>query len=313
LNKIKVETVNGGYVEIVQHSVNQAGEELLTVNTKYGLIVHAEWLRHRQLSRGVKSNRAIPCKVIRKEVLEDPYVPVWFGANKSGMVSQVEVKHKKLCTNLWKAARYPTIAVHWTLEKLGLHKEVNNRLLNPWQWVRETVTASEWDNFFNLRCHSDAQRDIKIVADALLEAKSLSTPMFINAGEWHTPYVDRKRVDGKMKYYDTDGTELTPEQAIKASAARCARSSYDKHDGSKPTLKGDLPLYEMLIESNPKHASPVEHQGTPIPTFISNWKDIEGITHEDRKGQLWSGNFKGFIQYRQLLNNHTCNNYKEGV
>lgn len=308
---VKVKTPNGGYVEVVQHSKDANGKDILTVNVKYGLIIHAEFLRSRQLSRGVKSNRAIPCKVIRQEVLQDPYVPVWFGANKSGMVSEVEVKFKKLCTGLWKAARYPAVATHWTLEKLGLHKEVNNRLLNPWQWVRETITATEWDNFYNLRCHEAAQRDIKVVAEALLEAHKKSEPEMLRNGDWHVPYVDRKRINGVMKYFDTDGIELTPEKAIKCSAARCARSSYDKHDGSKTTHENDLPLYNMLIESEPKHASPVEHQATPITSQVDNWKLINGITHEDRTGQLWSGNFKDFIQYRQLLANHTCNSYKD--
>lgn len=36
----------------------------------------------------------------------------------------------------------------------------------------------------------------------------------------------------------------------------------------------------------------------------------DGITHADRNGNLWSGNFIGFIQHRQLLDDHTCWEYK---
>lgn len=305
-------TPNGGYAEVVQHSIDEAGNEIITFNVKYALSIHAEALRHRMLSRGVKSQRAIPTWVIRKEVLEDPYVPVWFGANQAGMVADSEVKYKWLATKLWRGARYPAVFAHWLCEKLGGHKEWANRLLSPYQWVRETITATEWDNFYNLRIHTDAQKDIKVIAEAMYAAHKKSKPLKLEAGEYHVPYVDRSYVNNQLRYLDTDGTELTVEKAIKCSAARCARSSYDKHDGGLPTYDGDIKLYHMLIDSEPAHASPVEHQGTPMALLSGdNVSSLcNGETHLDKDGSKWSGNFKGFIQYRQTLENHTCYDYK---
>jgi hypothetical protein len=42
---------------------------------------------------------------------------------------------------------------------------------------------------------------------------------------------------------------------------------------------------------------------------VESWE--EGITHSDRAGNLWSGNFKGWVQYRQLIPNNACWEYEK--
>lgn len=327
---MKVNTINGGYAEIIQYSKNKDGKEIITYSLKYGLIVHAEMLRHRLLTNNVKSNRAVSMKQIRSEVLKDPYVPVKFGKQQKGMVSSSEFDFKNagVCRWLWKTARYPAVFVHWVLEKLGLHKEVTNRILNPWQWVRETLTATEFDNFYHLRLHKDAQKDIQVIAQAMLEAKKNYSPSEIEPltqGEYHVPYVFRYRNDtGVLGYYDNDGTRLSTQEAIEASCARCARSSYDNHDGTKALYhkthnskgRSDKEIYQSLVNSNPVHGSCAEHQATPMEIpyneywFVdgsNGW--VDGVTHVDKHGSYWSGNFRGFVQYRQTLDNHVCWEY----
>lgn len=315
-DKIVLEGKNSIRVEVVQHSISESGKELLTVNVKYGLLVHAEFLRHRTLGRCVKSNRAIPMKTIRKEVLEKPYSPVFIGKNQAGMVADSEMKFKGFWEGLYKAARYPMCAVHWLADKCGAHKEWANRLLNPWQYVSETITATEWDNLYNLRVHKDAQKDIYEVVKLIHKAQKMSKPLELKAGEYHVPYVTRKFTEGVLKYFDNDGTELSVEQAIQASAARCARSSYNNHDKTTANYQNDVVLYNNLIESEPKHASPVEHQATPMSVPVQDYvQDVgsaeEGVTHEDREGNYWSGNLKGWVQYRQLIPNNTCWDYRD--
>ena len=302
-DRIKVTGANGISAEVVQHSIDENGKEIITFNLEYWLCVHAEFLRHRLLSNSVKSNRAIPMAVLRKEVRKNPYVPVWFGAKQKGMVADSEVRFKSIARRLWLMARWPAIVAHWVAERLlGAHKEWASRLLNPWQYVRETVTATEWDNFYMLRTHSAAQKDIQELARTMKAATELSTPMLLKSGEWHVPYVERTKYPGGIvMYYDNDSKQLTAKEAIKCSAARCARSSYDKHDGGRSVLEEDEKLYDMLITSKPTHGSPAEHQGTPmIPTSI--WES--GETHHDREGRRWSGNFIGWIQHRQQLEDH---------
>lgn len=300
---------------IVKHSISPAGDEVITFSLEYGLLIHAEVLRHREQSHSVKSNRAIPMRIIRKEVLENPYVPMYFGKNKPGMVAGEPCG--SWAAAIWRGFRYPACAVHWVIDKLGGHKEWGNRLLFPWQWVRETVTATSFDNFYNLRIHPDAQKDIKALADAMYEAHQGSSPEGINYGEWHCPYVETKRTPSGVLIYLVEGHEVDSEIAIKCSAARVARSSYNNHDKTGCTLSSDLKLYKQLIESKPTHASPVEAQLTPIlpaTTGINDPRDImswqAGVTHLRKDGKFGSGNSVGWVQARQLLTDHTCYNYK---
>lgn len=311
---IKIKGKNGISAEVVKDSISPSGDRITTLNIEYGLIVHGEFLRHRLLSNSVKSNRAIPMKVLRKEVLDNPYVPVWFGAAQKGMVADSEVKSVKWARRLWLAARYPAVFFHWVAEKMGAHKEWANRLLNPWQFVRETVTGTEWDNFFALRLDKAAQKDIQELAKVMKEAMNQSTPNLLYPGEWHVPYVTtiREGDDNQLKYYDHNWNELSVDDAIKCSAARCARSSYNKHDKTNPSVAEDLMLYTQLITADLTHGSPAEHVATPIWEYAEDlWMDDNedgsptGITHCDKSGRLWSGNLIGWIQHRQQLRGHT--------
>lgn len=321
-NEMKLEGTNGITAEIIQHSKSAySGDEIITFSLKYGLYVHAEHLRHRAMSFSTKSNRAIPTKRIRREVLANPYVPVKFGANQPGMKANDEVEHKRLAVALWKLSRYPVVAAHWLGEKaLGGHKEWLNRMLNPWQYVELCCTATELDNFYNLRIHEDAQGDIKEFAQLMRTLQIESSPEILYEGEWHVPFVERKRdSEGILRYYDNIGSEITAEEACKASSARCARASYNNHDKTSAVLEKDLSLYEKLLNTYPLHASPAEHIATPMKVAaikfgspkVKSVMATRGITHVDSNGHLWSGNLKGFIQYRQTLDNHTCWNYSE--
>jgi len=49
MSNVKVQKDNGIYAEVIAHSVSPQGKEIVTVAVKYGLFVHAEFLRHRQL------------------------------------------------------------------------------------------------------------------------------------------------------------------------------------------------------------------------------------------------------------------------
>lgn len=321
---MKAKGLNGISAEIVQDSISPQGKRITSLKLKYGLIVHAEHLRHRLLSNSVASNRAIPMKKIREQVLKEPYVPVWFGAQQKGMVADNEVKNKSLARKLWLTARYPSCFAHWIAEKMGAHKEWSNRLLNPWQFVQQTVTATEWDNYIELRVHKDAQKDILHIAKCIDDAMKASEPTVIYPGEYHVPYITRTRNEnGAMEYFDNDGKQLTVEQAIKASAARVARSSYNNHDKSDANFKTDEKLYQTLIESNPKHLSPAEAQATPMSIDkvvrynrvemdkafgVDEKGNIKGVTHMDCKGRLWSGNLMGWVQHRQTLGGFTDEN-----
>jgi len=163
----------------------------------------------------------------------------------------------------------------------GYHKQIVNRLLEPFAHVNVVCTSTQWSNFFALRDHSDAQPEISILAREMKRVMAASTPKLLGVGEWHLPYCD-----DLSKFSDID-------VAIKCSVARCARVSYVTHDGKIPSIDADLNLYDRLITSIPAHMSPSEHQATPD-------EQIDGGKWRQCK---LHGNFVGWVQYRKTLPN----------
>jgi len=135
------------------------------------------------------------------------------------------------------------------------------------------------------------------------------TPEILYPGEWHVPYVHTEHDSyGVRHYFDADGNEISVEQALRLSASCCAQVSYRRMDDS--IEKADA-IFRRLIESDRVHASPCEHQATPIAEYVeafnpSAWD--KGITHVRKDGTLYSGNLREWIQHRQLLDNH-CVDY----
>ena len=277
---------------IAQDSTNSNGDRLLTFSLTYGRLIHSEMLRHRAASHSVKSSRAIPLKKYRKEVEENPYIPVKFGTNQKGMQAGEETdasaSHGK---TVWKISAKIACLMHSMMEKANIHKEVANRILEPYVWVEETLTV-EHDALVEmgkLRIHEDAQEDIRVVIEMMLEAAEQNTPLLLKNDEWHLPYVVRKRNDDddKLSYFDNDGKILTLDEAIVCSAARCARSSYANHDNSMTTHENDSKLADRLIGSDPMHLSPFEHQARPF--------------NDEKEKERFSSNFRHFFQQRKAI------------
>jgi len=183
---------------------------------------------------------------------------------------------------LWLKAMYLMLLFNWLFEKLGLHKQIANRVLEPWYNITVVCTSTEWSNFYHLRNHPKAQPEIKALAEAMLEAHNFSIPHMLQAGQWHLPFVEESELD-----------ELGIVRARKVSVARCARVSYLNHEGKRSSVEEDEKLFQRLVGEEPKHASPAEHQATPA---------------EDPNCQL--GNFYGWVQYRKMIPNENLVEYK---
>ena len=154
---------------------------------------------------------------------------------------------------------------------INLHKQLVNRILEPFAWITVIITATEWANFFTQRTHADAQPELKHLATLMLDAYRASEPRALALGEWHTPLI-----------LADEEAALPVEQRLKISVARSARVSYLTHDGSRDHAK-DVELYERLVAGGANgHWSPFEHVATPLAS-----------------GDDWSGNFRGWQQYRK--------------
>ncbi len=257
----------------------EEGTRLTTMEVELPRIVLAEFNTHRVFSRNSASSRAIPIEKMLKRVQEDPYIPETWGKNGKGMQAK-EVLNEEESKNAefeWLQARDLAVVSAKKLLERGVHKQTTNRLLEPFMWHTIIVTATEWSNFFHLRCHPDAHPAIRRTAEAMQVALYESTPKLIQPGGWHLPLVD-ERDEG-----ETIGNR------VKLSSARCARISYLTHDGVREPSK-DIELHDKLLQGG--HMSPFEH-----PAMVGVHRAV-GLSDPGRR----SGNFAApWVQYRKTL------------
>ena len=238
-------------------------------------------------SRNASSSRAIPVERLIKDVLDDPAMPVSWGKNRRGMQAEEElsVEYRGYAELLWFKARHYAVQQAREMAGLGLHKQIVNRVIEPWCHINVVATFTELDNFYALRRHPDADPTMQALANAMWDAEQASTPKLLRPGEWHLPYV-------------ADGYEL--DIGRKVSVARCARVSYLTHDGRRTTVDEDLELYERLLGSAPLHASPAEHQATPDRKRGTSWIGKGWWAHPELHGNL-----VGWVQYRKTFRTRT--------
>lgn len=229
--------------KIILDSMSPAGARITTMQLVYPRFIHSEFMTHRVFSRNASSSRAIPVAKMIEQVRNDPAMPIHWGSNKPGMQAGEEVRDLTEAKQLWMAAARNAANVAGHMADIGLHKQVANRILEPFQWMHTIVTATEWENFFKLRLHPAADPNIHELARVMLAAMQASKPAH---RDFHAPYSE-----GMVA-----GLDFIDDIAL-VSAARCARVSYLNHDGSAPDRVKDIALARMLRDSG--HASPFEH------------------------------------------------------
>ena len=289
--------------KILADSISPAGDRLTTFEITFPRMVLPEFNTHRVFSRNSASSRAIPVIKQLRFVLSDPFVPAEFGENQPGMQASRNLTGAKeeAARSQWLNARDDAVdnvislltsqdfgpqgagvearfeALAEALENkdtsedwLNVHKQLTNRLLEPFMWHTVIVTATEWDNFWHLRTHGDAQPEIREIACRMKDLLDSAVPAERSTDEWHLPLTD-----------DLDSDEVPIEKAVRISVGRCARVSYLTHGGARD-YEADVTLHDRLLESG--HLSPFEHQAQPLA-----------------EAGTWSGNFRGWRAYRKSI------------
>jgi len=307
--------------KVIADSISEEGKRLTTLQLKFPRFILPEFNTHRVFSRNASSSRAIPVKKMLEMVRTDPAMPIHWGLNQPGMQANEELTgdSRTRAFELWHQAASNAARVAEQMTEIGLHKQVANRILEPFQHISVVLTATEFDNWFELRAHKDAQPEIQMLAVRMSAAMGESTPKVLKYGQWHLPYVtdaDRTQVVAFLKQGRVTRDEPKEDEINdllrKISAARCCRVSYLKHDGDTASVEEDLALCDRLAGARPIHASPFEHQATPMPEIeprvYFNDGDVEiksyvpdGVSHIDMGGSAWSGNFLGWTQHRKLI------------
>lgn len=278
--------------QVIADSISEENKRLITLQLRYPKFIHGEFMTHRVFSRNASSSRAIPVKRLIEDLLRDMALPVFWGSNKQGMQAgdELDGHAREMVEKIWRMGATQAISIAEQLMEWGLHKQIANRVLEPYSCINVVVTATEWSNFFDLRCHPDAQPEMRTLAEAMRDVIERSTPRRLETHAWHLPYVGLE--EQEKLFQEGCGVETM----VKLSVARCARVSYLTHEGKAPEVDADLQLYERLVGSVPLHASPAEHQATPDFQTLSFTENRVKWLHEELHG-----NFVGWQQYRKML------------
>lgn len=370
--------------EVVADSLSPKGHRLTTMLVTMPRHILAELNTHRMLSKNSASSRAIPFKRMLEIVETNPFIPIAWQKDHSGMqgTEYLTGEHATHATAVWLEARDEAVKRAKALSNAGATKQMVNRLLEPFMWHKVLISGTEWDNFFHLRCpqyniyseqipmsfksRKDLIRYAKAVeadefkcvydnltevewlqansgmaeihmmalAEAMWDAMNSSTPKELMEGQWHIPFGDD--IDEAMLvclYYEMNNIDpsdrvLIPsrwfaEQKVKIASARSARTSYTTVSGSKDKeYLEDVNLHDRL--SGVGHWSPFEHCAKVMDGH-EYMHSIRGMVESsrssnDRDGYMlsidnlddicgWSGNFRGFVQYRKTFENE---NYLDG-
>ncbi len=290
--------------KILLDSISTGGRRLTTWELTYPRFVHAELMTHRLFSRNSASSRAIPNEKLRQRVKDDPAMPLWWGKNQAGMQAREELSddpwfgtyvdggprqgmsERDSARMEWLRARDLMLEASERLAKIGLHKQLCNRLIEPWMFITVIVSATTFDNWFHLRDHKDAQPEIAWVAREMHKVYKGTAPTELKIGEWHLPLVHvQDWIDAAALIPGDPDRQTVIGMLKKVSVGRCARVSYLTHDG-KRDLREDVALHDRLIAGmttgDPLHMSPFEH----VAQALADPNEP-------------SGNFKGWKQYRK--------------
>lgn len=275
---------------ILADSISPQGVRMTTLELIYPRMILAELNTHRVFSKNSASSRAIPTKRMIKNIRANPAVPASWRLNQAGMQGYEVASDAVILAGqaIWLQAMEDAIRHAEALDELGLHKQIVNRLTEPFVHMKTVLTGTYFENFDGLRRHHMADPTIEALAWAVYNARNESTPVELQPNEWHLPYIT-----------DLDRERLTIDGLLKVSAARCARTSYNNMEGKVSTIDEDIALHDRLLVEQPIHASPAEHQGTP-----------DTVDHYEAYGDypVYSnphlhGNLGGWVQYRKTLDN----------
>ncbi len=259
--------------KIIADSINPNGKRIISWVLKYPRFIHAEFMTHRAFSRNAASSRAIPFEKMAQAIFDEPAMPEYWGANQAGMQAGAEIAEAGAVKITWRGAAWE--ASRWAQRlhaEHGLHKQIANRVLEPFSHITVLATATQHTNFFALRAHPDAQPEFQILAYRMLHEYLNSVSVKMDWGQWHIPFGDQM-------------PEGLPETArLMVATARAARISYLNFDGVIDVEK-DLELHNKLKSSG--HWSPFEHCAQADdyvePSNFRGWTQYRKFFHDENR------------------------------
>lgn len=345
--------------EILADSMSPQKDRLTTMKITYPRIIHSELMTHRMFSRNSASSRAVPVQKMIESVKNNMFTPLAVQKTHKSMQGSeyFEGEQFKQAKQLWVESAELALQQAEKMKEFGITKQLINRILEPYQYYQVLVTATEWENFFELRCpqyefvyndetpskifrskkdcsnwykdefstednpyntdldwlqinKSQAEIHIQAIAELMYDAYNESTPKELKAGEWHIPFGDNIDLINWLDIVNNDGhldgnldlqDSLFEQDKVKIATARCARVSYTVvgEEGKAANYENDIKLHNRLAQSG--HWSPFEHVARAMSEEEYSYFYVSDGPNPEDFHAGWCRNFKGFIQYRHLI------------
>jgi hypothetical protein len=261
------------YCRVDCDSLNPWGQRLTTIVTRFPRQILAQLSKHRMLSISAASSRAIPTAKVIERVRRDPVIPMWTKNQKGMQGERFSMSDIAAFGELtWKQANAVCDWVEWMQKTTSAHKQNLNRYLEPFMWVDAVISATDWSNLFGLRIHQKAQDEFQMLAKMIYVARHRSTPSQLEPGQWHLPLVtqEEKEIVPPLTFGDTPTSQ---KMLYRISGARCARTSYARHDGGTADWKTDVEMGTRILAAQPREMVPFEHQASPM---YGRWGNFHG-------------------------------------
>jgi len=169
-----------------------------------------------------------------------------------------------------------------------------------------------------------AEIHIMELAECMWDAYNENKPKLLKEGEWHCPMINDFNYGelGKISTWENQHfgppNEAQIQTALKISTSRCARISYTTVGDSekKRDYEADIKLHDRLLQEG--HFSPFEHCAKMMTKYeyltyrrgkieednmyLPEYSEEADLKYLDNTFGC-AANFRGFIQYRHLLQN----------
>jgi hypothetical protein len=186
----------------------------------------------------------------------------------------------------WGGKTYKSFDDLYNEQEGSVEEYVNLELKGDWETFKRTINKGK------------AEIHMMELAECMYTAYKNNSPKSLQEGEWHVPFMD-KIMAAPYTIIDTSKEEVP--YFVRLSVAMAARTSYTTVGEEKEFNWYTLyELHDLLINQDPIHASPMEHQARAMTEdeYRNNGKLIDG-----KMEYGWCRNFRGFIQYRHILEN----------
>lgn len=334
-NKMVESVQNNPFIPIAWQKEHKGmqGTEYLDDSIEYSIMEFAEILIS-SLKNNNSSLLALVSQIFEKyendkKLLKDWWLLARDKAIESALLLHVVGVTKQLCNRLLEPFMWHKVLLTTGLE--GLRNFFELRCPEYYYDLEDKYFKSkkEWLDYYKLHCIGDKNSDFDLsklnwlninkgqseihmmdLAEAMWDAMNESTPKELKAREWHIPYENYMDWDKVRQQIPLKNQPINLD--VKIAAAMCARVSYTVvgEEDKKPNYSDDIRLHDILAKSG--HWSPFEHcarvmtneeyesyhRGRLVYLESKENYEIDEPLHKD-KG--WCKNFKGFIQYRELI------------